>query len=322
MRRLTFVELDQRAVEFDALVAHTPDVDRYCSSSLWAAPAQAAFAPHAQPYIAHSDAGYVAMMAIRVQGGTVAVPLEASWGLASPFVGPDPAALVDLLVELDRQQPLRGLFLSGLARGGVAQRAAIRAFVRAGRRVGIGPDTPRRVADLSGGLDGFLSRRSARFRANLRRAERKAYAAGFTWSYLAPTKGADDLFERILAVERRSWKGREGLGIDDGDACDFYRDVTARLVARGALRVVFIESEGQDRAYVFGGLLGDTYRGLQVSFDHEFADFALGNLAQYAMIQGLCEEGLAAYDLGTDIPYKHHWSEAGLTTLTVAVLPR
>lgn len=333
MQRLQFADLAAWADGWDALVERTPEVDPFCTSSAWIVPAQAAFCPDALPLIARDERGAVALMSLPIGlGRRGALPLEAGWGLAAPFAGPEPAAVVELLGELwaasrreAGEEQVHALFLSGLPAAGAWMRAIRRRF-EPRHRIGTASPCQRRVAELAGGIDGFFARRSPKFRANVRRAERLARGEGFA-AELHTGQGTqsgalDGLFARVLDVERRSWKGRRGEGIDRGPPRDFYRLIIERLLARGALRLLFVRRGERDVAYVLGGLFGDTYRGLQVSFDEAAAEAAPGNLAQLWMIEALCEEGVGRYDLGTDMPYKRRWAEVEIETVTIAVVPR
>jgi len=265
-------------------------------------------------------------MAFRTHAGAlVLTPLEAGWGLASPFVGPEPGAAVDALAEVLASPAARWdvLALSGLREGGQAWGALRRAF---GGRAGLarGAATGRRVASLEGGYDGFLGRRSAAFRSSLRRAQRSAERAGLRYQVVSGARPdeTEALYARILDVERRSWKGVAGQGIDEGGATAFYGMMIRRLAVRGALRAVFLVEGEREVAYVFGGLFGDTYRGLQVSYDRDRARLAPGNLVQARMIRALAEEGVTRYDLGTVMDYKDRWAEDGLSTATLYVMRR
>lgn len=322
MQTLDFPGLAAAADDWDALVARTPEIDRFCTSSAWIVSARAAFCPGARPCIALDGQRGVALMALPVgvdtRGG---LPLEAGWGLAAPLVGPDPDATVALLDGLwrDAPDPMDVLFLSGLPRRGRWMDALLRRF-RGRFRVGVGTRCTRRRAHIGDGLDGFFARRSPKFRANLRRAVRRAAETGVVYERVAEGP-LGSLYDRILAVEARSWKGLQGDGIDSGAPRLFYRLIVERLIARGALRVVFATRDGEDLAYVLGGLFGDTYRGLQVSYVEGFESDGPGNLVQHEMIRWLIEEGLVVYDLGTDMPYKRRWAEEAMETVTVAVVP-
>jgi hypothetical protein len=320
---LAFDELDRHADAFDALVAQTPDVDHFCSSTDWILPAQAAFAPSAMPFVMAEPGACVALMRIPAEPRhEVAVPLEAGWGLASPFVGAEPAQLAEMLGTMVEHapHPPDALFLSGIVRDSALHEHVVLRL--AGRyRIGMGPPSGRRSTSIAGGLDGFLTRRSSRFRASLRRALRRAADGGLTFTYDADFDSADAVIERIMAVETRSWKGRTGQGVDRGLARRFYELMVARLVRRGGLRVVFARLDEADVAFCLGGLFGETYRGLQVSFAEGLERWSPGNLVQLEMIRGLAAEGVETYHLGMEMPYKARWAEPGLETITLALLP-
>ncbi len=152
---------------------------------------------------------------------------------------------------------------------------------------------------------------------NLRSARRRAAGAGITFERHLRLADPAEILERSLAVERRSWKGREQVGIGGGQMEAFYRDMLPRLARTGALRAVFARAGERDVGFVFGGVLGDTYRGLQMGYDAALKALSLGSLVQLELIEALCDEGAAVYDLGQDIAYKHRWSEPGLATVTL-----
>ena len=323
--RLDFAGLDARAEDFDACVARTPEIDLYCSSTAWVQPARRAFTRGAQPLVLAGDACYAALMTLPIRGGRLAaVPLEFAWRLACPFVGADPAAAVDLLGEAvaPRASAVDALVLSGFVPGGPAFEGLRRFAQRARWTFEALEVDGRYVADLTGGVDAFLGRRSAGFRANARRERRIAAREGVTYETLSAFESPAHLmaaWTRIQNVERRSWKGRDGHGIDAQPMRGFYHDMIRRLARRGALRIVFARQGEQDIAYVFGGVFAGTYRGLQVSFDDAFRPLAPGVLVHLEMIERLCDEGVRAYDLGSDMPYKARWGERGVETVRVAM---
>lgn len=321
---LDFAALDRASAAFDAAVAQTPAIDRFCSTSDWVLPAQAAFTPTAQPFIAQHEGCTVALMQVEVPGGRIAVPLEAGWGLAAPIVGPDPqlgAALLAAMLE-QAETPPHVLFLSGVQRDGPWFEALVARFGRH-YSLGLGEVCVRRMAALDAGVDGWLAQRTPKFRANLRRSWRKAQADGFAFEYRREVADPAALFARVMAMEGASWKGASGQGVDEGPARDFYRLMTPRLAAKGALRAVLATRDGRDAGFVLGGVFDGTYRGLQVSFVDAFRPWGVGNLLQYAMIRGLAAEGgVRCYDLGTDMPYKARWAEQVFETVTLTVRPR
>lgn len=303
---LTIDELDARSAEYDRLVAACDDLDRFCTSSDWVIPAARALMPERQLLIRRSDDGFIAL----ALGQHGLEPLEAAWGLACPLVGaPELArALPD---AVGRRVPL---ILCGFPPRSRRFAELVRALD--GRYDLLpGPVTRRHRASLDGGADGFLARRSAKMRANLRRAARRAADRGVTF-----VENRD--VERALAVDAQTWKAHEGAGVSASGMAGFYRAMARRLAARGALRGVVAELDGRDVAYLFGGLFAGEFRGLQFGFAEGLEALSLGNLCQWEMIRRLCAEGVALYDLGTDVEYKQRWGEQQLDTLTLLARPR
>lgn len=322
--QISYEELNAQHEAFDACVAKTPEIDQFCSSSAWAFSAYEAFSPDYETFISKSDLGYVALaQSTHDRLGRFRQPLEASWCLASPFVGPDPKGLMDQFARacLVDKHTWDLLFLSGIEKDGVLYKNIIECFSGL-FFVGVGPPVGRFVANLEDGLDGFLSRRSSKFRANLRRIDRRASEQELTWTFLSSADEALDwerVYQRILDIEARSWKGLSDTGIIDESMQTFYRYMMPRLNETGRLRVLFIHQGEQDVAFVFGGVFNGGYRGLQLSFDADFASSSAGNLAQYWMIQRLIEEGVSSYDLGSELEYKQNWAETRHETTSLVI---
>jgi hypothetical protein len=255
--------------------------------------------------------------------GTVLEPLESMWALGCPLVGADAdAAARELLPEIGRALPRALLLLSGLVQGSPRFIAIARAL-SARYVLRLGPVARRHCADLRGGLDGFLSRRSANVRRGLQRARKLAADEGLTFDAVpVPADGSDAVYERILAVELKSWKAAEMVSILHSGMLGFYRLMLRRLARRNAVRLLFARRDGEDLAYILGGVLGSTYRGLQFSYDRAHERLSLGNLCQLAQVTALCAEGIAVYDLGAEVDYKRRWGEIIRETVSLLALPR
>lgn len=326
MRALTLEELDRRADAFDEVVASMPEIDHFCSSSAWILPAQAQLMPAREPWLFEDEHGYVAMMRGRhADGWRYVEPLESMWGLACPVIGRDSARLAASFARLcrERARDWDVALLSGVTPGSALGLSLIKQLAPR-YELRLGPRAVRHVADLGGGVDAFLARRSRNFRRSLRRALRDAEAAGIEFETVRATDAATALaaYERIVRVEARSWKGLVGVGIDSGTMHGFYRDMLPRLAAHDRLRVIFARHQEHDVGYILGAVFLGTYRGLQFSFDAEARTLALGNLCQYRQIEALCREGVTRYDLGTEMEYKRRWSDITHETISLIALRR
>ena len=149
----------------------------------------------------------------------------------------------------------------------------------------------------------------------MRKSLRAAAGDGLTFEEVrAPEHDADALYDRIQAVEQRSWKSREGVGIAAGPMRAFYAAMLPRLCALGQQRTWFARRGGADVGYILGAVMAGEYRGLQFSYDDELSRFGVGGLLQYHQVQALCVEGVSRYDLGTEMDYKRRWAEEIMET--------
>lgn len=333
-RRAKMEQLDIEALRagpvaeaYDEAVLASRDIDRFCSSTDWIVPAHDSFHADHQAFVLPLDAGFVALSRGQASGlGVFYAALEAMWGLARPLVGEREEALgreAALALAADKTR-WNVLWLGGLVKDGALFKSLVQGLARHAD-LRLGPPTVRHQASLDGGFEGWLGRRSPLFRKRIRQARRGIIGAGLTLEWVDHRGGiadADALFRRIHAVEERSWKGLAGTGFVQGDMKAFYARMVPRLAARGALRVLFARAGDEDVAVCFGGLFGDTYRGLQNSFDDRFRDLSLGNAMQAETIARLGDDAVAWYDLGSEMDYKSRWAEGGLATVTLIAVKR
>jgi hypothetical protein len=310
------VDLAVVADDFDREVLATPAIDRFCSTTAWILAAGEALMPPRAPFTFRGRAGYLAAMrGVHPAGFPYIEPVELAWGLAAPLIGADPVALVAEVVPLlAARRDWQLAIFAGLMADGPQRRALDKALpARWERRRGT--STLRHVASLAGGLDGFLARRPRELRKSLRKGLRRAAGAGLAFETMrAGSDGATAVYERVLAVEARSWKTREGVGISGGPMQAFYARMLPRLCALGQQRAMFAVRDGRDIGYILGAVLDGEYRGLQFSYDDDAAEFGIGGLLQYHQVAALCDEGVQRYDLGTEMDYKRRWAEATLET--------
>ncbi|MBM4337152.1 MAG: GNAT family N-acetyltransferase [Deltaproteobacteria bacterium] len=310
---------------YDHAVTADPEIDRFCSRSAWVLSFHEAFHPRAELFAAREGGDFVALASIDEPGiGAVLQPLEAMWGFASALVGAGSSELLRSALELRaRRSAATPLLLTGLP----SSRSRLAPLIRALEpRFALRPVAPtvRYQASLEGGVDGWLSRRSARFRRNLRVATRRTREAGIRFELASPADpdATGALYERALGVERHSWKARSGNGVASGPMREFYARMLPRLASRRALRVLLATRDGVDVGYLYGGVFERGFRGLQFSFHDELSGLGLGNALQAEILERLCAEGIASYDLGSQSEYKRHWAEAGLVTVGLLGIPR
>jgi len=315
MELVALADLERQAEAFDADAFATPEIDHFCSSTDWILPAREAWAADSDTLILRGEHGWAALLQqVLADGEPVLAGFETMWGFACPLIGRDPRAVAREFADALAQREWRLLLATGLPLGSAILRHLGAAFSRCDVRSG--PVLRRWEASLRGGVDGYLARRRPRLRSNLRRTARRARDERVTFEPAAGDPGA--IYQRVLEVEARSWKGPVGTGLLLDEMARFYRPLAVRLGAR--LRAMFARQEGADIGYILGGVRGDTYRGFQFSFDRRYGHLSLGGLLQLAQIEQLCAEGIATYDLGIDMDYKHRWADGPRDTLTLVVV--
>ena len=311
-------DLERLAGPWDAAVERTPAIDRFCSATPWSFAAAGSF-PHAgHPVLVGDGAGFCGLRPVDTgDGGRALVGLDPVWGFASPLVGPPRAAAQALAQRLSL-----GRFSYAEIPGQRADSeltAWVVHLLEGSYRLLRGPTQERLQIDLAGGVDPWMARRSARFRQRIRRLRADADARGVRIedvSAMAP----DALFDRILAIEARSWKGQEWTGLADPALAAFYRQMVARLAVRDQVRVLVAVIDDVDAGFILGGVRGATYRGLQLSYTEDAARLGLGHVLQHEQLLRLPAEGITCYDLGMDMPYKRRWADRVDETFTVVVV--
>ncbi len=301
--------LSERALVFDGeaftrSLLKTEGIDRGCSHLAWQLSAFSKLdRGFVEPCFFRDGSSYV--IAAFCPKDRKLISCEQFWGFASMLVGPDPDHCAALFERVVSVMGIRHAELSGLcAQGVMAQALRDRGF-------GLEPQNELAVRQVSieGGLEGYLSRRDAHFRARMRRTLRQAEQAGVETEILSPSDLGEicQLFARILMIEKESWKAAQGESIYV-DLGDFYLGLCMRLAQQGLLRMLFLKIGGQDVAYLYGFLLDGCFRGLQMSYDDRLSGLSLGNLAQLRIIEAVSKEA-DLYDLGMDIDYKSRWAD-------------
>lgn len=308
---------------FDSLVAQTPGIDRFCSSSRWVRPARTAFAAESDLKHLVFEGGEALFIRSDAHHDTrLLLPLDFGWLLACPLAMPSPRlAMPGFFAAIHRELPSWDVtIVSGLPLRGALSEAVQREVIRHDMPARPLGEVVRCVADLSSGDEAWLSRRSTKFRASVRRAERLFDRSGLRLLDVSD-EATDTVFRRFEALEERSWKGREGTGLSNPEMARFCRDVFHETFHRGeSLAFVARDSAGRDVGFIFGAVVGQRYRGIQMSFDQSYKQIGIGNAMQLKLIRNLAARGVTTYDLGAHLPYKSRWADYEEVTWSIALL--
>jgi CelD/BcsL family acetyltransferase involved in cellulose biosynthesis len=327
--RLTLDEIELAWREIEAALDLTCDIDRWCSGPDWVVPVHLGFAPDSELLLltnrSAADPGYALLARYRLADDrTMIAGLEPLWGFASPVLAADPEGfsrrLAPALAATGRWDVL---VLPGMPdpRGPSSYAAQVVRGLAPLGRVNVGRGITRQVADLRDGYGAWLARRTSRFRRNLRQARHRAGQVGLEIVDAGDGDGDEpDVFDRLLAIEKLSWKGQDRSGITSPEMAATYRMMVDRLAARRRLRVSVARLGGRDVGYILGGVRARRYRGLQLSYATEASALSVGHLLQDHQIRALCEGDEAdAYDLGMDLDYKRRWADRQQPSFTLVI---
>jgi len=244
-------------------------------------------------------------------------PIESRWCFGANLLGREAVSLLeDTLVDIEKHYApnFPKIVVSGIKPAGLAHQNLRTAFRNQFEFSAFRTDT-QCAASLSGGFDGYLSRRSSNTRRNIKKQTRRALDAGVAFERHSPSTPIEAwvLYERMIAVELTSWKGIGHCGMAEDNISPFYRAMIRRLSETGDARVIMARFEDKDVGFIFGGMAGRIYRGQQFSYDEDWSAGSIGNVMQAEQINWLCEDGATRYDLGPligrSMEYKQHWTE-------------
>ncbi len=305
-------------MELEALADASPHTDPWCSGPDWLFPVHRAFAPEAEAILLGDPNDGMALLArYETPEATVIGGLEPLWGFASPAIG---ATHFDVLVSaidilaLDRDWSHAVLPAIPFDRELILSLAARLEYLGT---VSLGEGITRQLADLSEGAAPWWERRTRRFRNQLRKARELADDHGLVYETVTDHAG---LFDRMLKIEARSWKGQDDDGITSPSMSAFYREMIDRLGTRSRLEATIATMDGADVGFIFGGIRNGQYRGLQLSYAQEVQSLSLGHLLQLHEIQRLTTAaGVHTYDLGMDMEYKRRWADYASSSATLVI---
>ncbi|MGB0153931.1 MAG: GNAT family N-acetyltransferase [Verrucomicrobiales bacterium] len=316
MTHLSFPEFLSRREAFDAAVAAQDEIAKFCSSSSWMCAANGllhASGGEGEPEycIREQDRNWIVFVDRQRRG--IWFPLESAWMFDCPMIGE-----TEKCIEMLRKEGAASARPTGFCIGGVRKDGELhRGLLELGKssfRYEEFPATDCMVINLRDGFGAWLGRRSKKFRKSIRQLPESDDIEVLDASAEAP----ETVFRRILAIQRQTYKWREGTDIFQGEEYVlFYRYLIDSLSEAGRLRILFAGKEGEDVAYILGAEFANQYRGLQMSFIESARSLGIGNRLQLENLRRCAESGLEEYDLGMHSEYKERWADRRDAYITV-----
>ncbi|MGD0158849.1 MAG: GNAT family N-acetyltransferase [Candidatus Bathyarchaeia archaeon] len=186
------------------------------------------------------------------------------------------------------------------------------------------PEMGRRIIPVTSTIWAeFEALRKGKFRKELKRRERNLNKAGSWTTMCVEGNEKSDIFEKILNVERKSWKQKWRVQSGTGP------DSLLLVVLKAAQRLAKIEPSFKWNTW-FMELNGKTiaytivieYKGIayivKTSYDENYKRLCPGIVIQNSVIQGLLTKGQRSYiDFISDLPYQKTWTSKCLPRVKV-----
>ncbi len=242
------------------------------------------------------------------------------WGTFYGSIGPNPTATLTVAMQHIRRTPrdwdlldLRWVNKLGVDRGRTQH--AMQAAGLQGRE-SIWKETA--IVDLEGTFDDYLNSRTAKFRNNVRRYERRVAKLGEVaferYRPLGATHGDDDprwdLFDECIDLAERSWQGSssDGTTLSTTSVHQFLRDAHRMAAKTGTLDLNLLRIDGSPAAFGYNYHWQGHVYGLRAGYAPEFANGGVGSVLYLKTFRDSFERGDQTIDLGVgSIETKRNW---------------
>jgi CelD/BcsL family acetyltransferase involved in cellulose biosynthesis len=180
------------------------------------------------------------------------------------------------------------------------------------------------VVDLPTTWDEYLISISKSHRKQLRQLEHRVLQTErASWLCVESESDLATAWEVLVDLHQRR---RRSLGEPGCFASrpfyDFHREVTSRLLARGQLRMSWLELDGAPAAAEYHFASGDTIYAYQGGVDPDRLGEEPGRLSTILCLRAAIEEGHSHFDfLRGDEPYKAHWRATPRPTFDCRMVP-
>jgi CelD/BcsL family acetyltransferase involved in cellulose biosynthesis len=172
-------------------------------------------------------------------------------------------------------------------------------------------------------FDDYLGARSASFRKQLRRLDRRLEReAAIELRQTGTAAELDADLATFFRLHFARWSERGGSSLAAGSARAFHESFAAAALAAGWLRLLVLEADGEPIAAFYGWRVGDRYAFYQAGFEESWSRFSVGLVMHGRIIERAIAEGASEYDmlLGAEA-YKFRFCDS-VRRVTTPVLTR
>jgi CelD/BcsL family acetyltransferase involved in cellulose biosynthesis len=167
------------------------------------------------------------------------------------------------------------------------------------------------VIECTGGWDRYFKGLTGDFRRTLRRRSERMAALGRSECRRIDGMESAAMFDRLLAVERHSWKWQKGVSLNSVAYGDFYPEFARKAAARGWLRTWVLSLAGEDIAYELCAVYDGELHCLKKSYDRRYSEVFPGGLLERHIYEEAFRQGLRRiHTLWGDAAHKLRWRSA------------
>lgn len=177
--------------------------------------------------------------------------------------------------------------------------------------------------ELKDGYEPFMGKRfSSKFRSRIRRMTRHLQKMGeHRFEIIRDPASVDAVFEKIINLEKISWKGREGKGLfTDPAKQKFFYEIAMTLAHSKCCAIHLQWLDNRLLSYHFGFIAQNQYYDYSLAFDPEFGKYSPGLLSLADLLNQCFDAGLSRLDFlrGAE-NYKALWTNTASQNINLHV---
>jgi CelD/BcsL family acetyltransferase involved in cellulose biosynthesis len=179
---------------------------------------------------------------------------------------------------------------------------------------------PARIIRFNSSWEDFLKNRSQNFRKHTKRYLSACEEYGITITFESEMKSHDDIVDRLISVESRSWQGITGRSVIRTNK-KFLEIIFPKLLECAEADIVWAYKDGTPLAFLFFLICGNHAFFYITGYDSSIGNLSLGNVVHAFALRHLCEQGIRIIDFMTDAyissdsHYKERWTGEYLISL-------
>ena len=152
--------------------------------------------------------------------------------------------------------------------------------------------------DTEGGWEAYNAKLSKGLRKSFRRVERRLHELGEV--KYGDYRSIDELpngFDDIDAIEKKSWKWRQGMPISAPRYRGFYRKLAEACGRKGWLHLRTLEVTGNKIAYDFNIDFEGRVESMKASYDHRYEKYSPGTLLLHDVLKQFFRSGVTRINM-------------------------